>query len=239
MKRTTATLTGLVVLSALVLAGCAAPVRGSANLATKDYAVSDFSGVKISSAFKVEIRKADTFSVTVTTDDNILDKVEVKTSNSTLSVGLKSGHGLIDSTTLQAVVTMPALRELSASGASHAVLVGFASPQNLVLDLSGASSVSGEIAVLEMQMDVSGASTVALSGSATALNAQVSGVSHLRLEDLKLVDASINIAGASDATITTTGRLDADLSGASKLYYSGAPTLGDIQTSGLSKVERR
>jgi len=239
MKRTTSTLTGLLVLSALLLAGCAAPVKGSANLTTKDYAVSDFSGVNISSAFKVEIRKADTFAVTVTTDDNILDKVEVKTSADTLTIGLKPGHGLIDSTTLQALVTMPTLRHLSASGASHAVLEGFTSPQNLVLDLSGASSVSGEMAVLEMLMDVSGASTVALSGSTVTLSAQLSGVSHLRLEDLKLVDANINMAGASDATITMTGRLDADLSGASKLYYGGAPTLGDIQTSGLSKVERR
>jgi hypothetical protein len=52
-------------------------------------------------------------------------------------------------------------------------------------------------------------------------------------------NADVILSGASDATINLAGRLDADLSGASKLEYIGEPTLGVMDATGASTVKRK
>jgi hypothetical protein len=52
-----------------------------------------------------------------------------------------------------------------------------------------------------------------------------------------VADADVEASGASKATVNPSGRLDADASGASSIYYLGSPTLGKIDTSGSSTVK--
>jgi hypothetical protein len=69
--------------------------------------------------------------------------------------------------------------------------------------------------------------------------ADVSGASRLNLGDFKVNDADVTLSGASSGTVNTGGRLDANLSGASKLSYIGEPTVGDINTSGASTLSKK
>jgi hypothetical protein len=45
-------------------------------------------------------------------------------------------------------------------------------------------------------------------------------------------------SGASTATVNASGTLDAEASGASHVRYLGSPTLGNVEVSGASSVER-
>jgi hypothetical protein len=108
------------------------------------------------------------------------------------------------------------------------------------LEVSGASNVSGNIvAGGNAEFDISGASTVDLSGSAEDLKADVSGASHLELDDFPVHNANVKLSGASNGTVNMNGTLDANLSGASNLYYIGEPTMGDIDTSGASNISKK
>ena len=49
---------------------------------------------------------------------------------------------------------------------------------------------------------------------------------------MSVQDAAVNAGGASTVTVNLSGRLDADASGASNVYYLGTPTLGTLETSG-------
>ncbi len=66
-----------------------------------------------------------------------------------------------------------------------------------------------------------------------------SGGSTLDLENFPVHDASIGFSGGSSGTIRLDGTLDADLSGGSRLFYVGSPTLGDIDTSGGSGLQKK
>jgi hypothetical protein len=66
--------------------------------------------------------------------------------------------------------------------------------------------------------------------------ADVSGASSLKLDDFTVGNANVDFSGASSGTINLDGRLDADLSGASRLWYIGEPTMGTIDTSGASTI---
>ncbi len=122
------------------------------------------------------------------------------------------------------------------SGASSLTMSGM-SVGDTDLSLSGASSITGSISVIgDMQLGLSGASSGTLEGVADDLVIDVSGASNADLSDLPVHDANVDLSGASQATINLDGRLDANLSGVSHLYYLGDPTLGDIDTSGGSTV---
>jgi hypothetical protein len=49
----------------------------------------------------------------------------------------------------------------------------------------------------------------------------------------------VGASGASTVTVNLSGRLDADASGSSDIYYLGNPELGSIDTSGTSSVQSK
>lgn len=197
-------------------------VTGSGNLVTLDKSFSDFTAIDAGWGFEVTITKSDTYSVSITVDDNMIDNIQVSKSGSTLNIDLKPGS--YNRVTLKANINLPLLRELQLSGGSHGFVNGFDVPPyysgDFILGLSGGSHAEME-------------------GSANKISVEASGGSHLDLTDFPVHNAYLDLSGGSHATINIDGRLDADLSGGSQLYYIGEPTLGDIDISGGSILGRK
>ena len=107
------------------------------------------------------------------------------------------------------------------------------------IKVSGASRINGSITADDAGFEVSGASIVQLQGSAKNIVADVSGSSIFNLGDFVVNNADITLSGASLGTVNLNGRLDADISGASKLSYIGEPIMGDINTSGASTLSKK
>ena len=227
-----------VISTVLILEGWPGGLAGSGDLETETYAFTDFNKVEISSAFKFEIEQSSSYSIEITVDDNIMEYVRVSQDGQTLKIGLKPATW-IGPATLKASVTMPELRGLDISGASRGTVSNFSSTEDLDIMVSGASRVSGDIVAGNVDFDISGASSVELEGSANDIIADVSGASSLKLDDFTATNADIDFSGASSGTVNLSGRLDADVSGASRLWYIGEPTMGDIDTSGASSVSKK
>ena len=63
-----------------------------------------------------------------------------------------------------------------------------------------------------------------------------SGSSDVDLADFPGSDGTVDASGSSTVTVNLSGRLDADASGSSDVYYLGNPELGSIETSGSSNI---
>ncbi|MBA7696379.1 hypothetical protein ES703_105026 [subsurface metagenome] len=151
---------------------------------------------------------------------------------------------------------MPKIDKLSLSGASRGEVSGFRSSDRLELGVSGASSlyidnlkagdtdfeisgashVSGSIEIDDGKFNVSNASSIELEGYAHDISIKASGASHANLADFPVSNATVNISGASVATVKTSGNIDGNISDASRLTYIGSPTL-TIETSGGSTID--
>jgi len=262
----------VIIINVLFWGGWPRGLVGSGNLETEEYAFADFTAVEIDSAFEFQIEQSSSYSINVTTDDNVMDYVQVSKDGQTLKIGLRTGLRIgsvtlsigfgifprLESVTLKASVTMPQLRELTVSGASRGTVSEFSSTEDLnvkvsgasrvtgditagdaAIDVSGASRVTGDITAGNVEFGISGASTIQLEGSADDIDANVSGASHLNLDAFTVNNADVNFSGASSGTVNLNGRLDANLSGASTLWYIGEPIMGDINTSGASTISKR
>jgi len=123
------------------------------------------------------------------------------------------------------------------SGASRAELRG--SSGDLVIKVSGASKITGDMTAGNTRLHVSGASHVELSGSGKDLVVDTGGASHVELGSFATGDTDIRSGGASRTMVNVTGKLDVKLGGASVLRWKGEPRMGDIRTSGASRLEKR
>ena len=227
-----------VICTLLIVRGWPGGLIGSGNLETEEYAFTNFTEVEISSAFEFEIQQSSSYNISVTADDNVMEYIQVSKDGQTLKIGLGtvSWFGPV---TLRASVTMPELSDLTVSGASRGDIYDFSSTEDLDITVSGASRVNGDITAGNVEFDISGASTIQLEGSANDMVASVSGASRFNLGGFTVNNANVNFSGASSGTVNLDGRLDADLSGASRLWYIGEPTMGDINTSGASTLSKK
>ena len=135
----------------------------------------------------------------------------------------------------EAEITMSQITRLELSGASDGNIDGFSAAEPLNLELSGASRLTGNITG-DCNIHLSGASRVVLNGSGDDLDVYASGASQVELADYFINNATVKLSGASSAYLNLDGRLDADLSGASNLIHTGQPIMGNIDTSGGSRV---
>jgi hypothetical protein len=227
---------GIIIITSGVMIGCK-DLIGSGTLETKEYTFSDFTKVDISSAYEFEISQSDSYGISITADDNVMEHSSVTKSGDTLKIGIGI-VGPLRSATLEATVTMPRLHGLDVSGASHGTICGFNSSEDLNIEVSGASKVEGDIAAGNTNFDISGASTLELEGAAGDMDAKVSGASYLNLDEFLVNNADVTLSGASSGTVNVKEILDVDLSGASHLRYIGVPRMGDIDTSGASSLSK-
>jgi hypothetical protein len=227
----------------LGLAACdedegASTLQGSGNIVTQEMDFADFTAVEAANAFVVDITRSDSFAVTLRVDENVMGLLDVSKAGDTLRIRLKPRSNVTNAT-LEASVTMPELGGLKLSGASRVYLSGFATSDQVDVELSGASTLDGGLEAGSVDLEASGASRVALEGSADEMSVTGSGASTLDLKDFVVDTADIDLSGASEATVNVAERIDrVDVSGASRLRYAGDPALGDVTTSGGATVDK-
>jgi hypothetical protein len=229
-----------------LLAGCCAipipsvTVGGSGTAVTVEREITGFEALNVSNAFEVDVRQRDDYRVVIRVDDNLEQYLEVVEEGNALRIGLEPGRAYnLSNATLEAEVGMPALTGTTLSGASRVTVSGFESSGAFQADLSGASRLEGDIEAGDSGFRVSGSSRVVLRGVAADVTLDASGSSRVDLTDFAAQDADVEASGSSRVIVNLSGTLDAVASGASHVYYLGSPTLGDIDTSGGSSVERQ
>jgi hypothetical protein len=192
-----------------LLTGCAL-IIGAGSIETKDYSETDFDSVSVSEAFESHITQGNSYSVKVTTNNNIFDYVDVYKSGSRLYVEIKNGYS-VNTDTLKVEITCPELNGLDINGASSAYVSNFS--------------------ITDFNICVSGASYIkCYSSTINNLNATVSGASKIDLSSSTASKVYVNVSGASSAYLNMdgSGSLSGAVSGASVIEYSGTPTSESI-----------
>jgi len=212
-------------------------LRGNGNQVVLKKNVTDFDKLRISHTFDARIDYGREYSVVVKVDENLKDYLIVKKKGNTLVVGMENGHSYRNSH-LEVAITMPDIRKLGISGASTAAIDGFDFDHDMHVGLSGASQIVGTIKTGDLKMNLSGASDVTLKGTGRNLSINASGASTVRMDDFSVMDADLNLSGASKCLLNVDGEMDIHASGASKVKYCGKGQINSIDISGASKVRR-
>jgi hypothetical protein len=208
---------------------------------TKNYPINGaYTKLDVSNAFDVTVSDQ-VPDVVVTVGELAHDRVVVRVVDGELQIGFKPNTMYNG----KAVAVIPAnanLSDLELSGASS--FTGDLRGDDVDIELSGASTYRGTVEATELDIDLSGASDAILSGACqTKMEIDLSGASTLKAANLSAMSVYGEMSGASDADVTVCSDLNVQLSGASTLTYGTSSEdchpVVNCSTSGASTVQPR
>lgn len=192
-------------------------VHGSGNLGTDKRAITGFKSVEAGGVFQLEITAQKEFGVEVEADDNLLPMIRTEVDGDVLRI--ETDKHFKTNNPIRIRVSAPDIERLDISGVA-----------NVTLDNINNS---------ELAIEASGASKIKVSGETSMLNVDVSGATKINADDLKSINAVIDANGASFVSVNVTGDIQSDVSGASRVVYSGAPVNVNTKKTGVSSVSKK
>jgi hypothetical protein len=228
-----------VVLVMLLISACGiVPVYGSGKVVTETRQVSGFDKVSVSGGGELVIIQDGTESMTVETDDNMMQYLVAEVRGGILHLYLQDqALSNLRPTHLIFTVHVKDLTGVATSG-----LWDFTSKEinttSLDLNISGSGNIAIDSLVADaLSVDISGSSDMTTAGTVTSQSIDISGSGKIHNAELKSEIAQVNVSGSGNATLWVTKSLTVDISGSGKVQYYGSPETS-IDTSGSGSIER-
>jgi hypothetical protein len=201
----------LLVLAALVVAGCGAGPRVS-----ETRHVAPFGRIEVDSSIDVDVVPGDAHTVLVSAGENIIDHVETASRDGVLHISIRD-HG---------IVIGPDPYDGARVQVSRAALQG--------IRVQGSSDLSlGRIDAPELSIEINGSGGVEASGAVGNLVATIQGSGDADLHKLVARTATVSIHGSGDAKVNVRDRLDVSVQGSGDVSYRGTPRVSQhVQGSG-------
>jgi hypothetical protein len=162
-----------------------------------------FTVVELAGANTVVIHVGGPRSVTVTGDDNLVDRVTTVVQDGRLVID--NAGSFTTNADMSVAVSMPSLESVELGGAGTVTVDGVASD-----DLSA---------------ELAGDGTLVVSGTVERLTAVLAGAGTLDLHDLVAAHGTVQLQGTGTIRVHATSTLDAALTGTGTILYRGDPTV--------------
>jgi hypothetical protein len=191
-------------------------VQGSGNHVTEKRTVSNFKKIEVSGVFVVEVTAQKEFGIEIEADDNLLPLIKTEVNGDTLSIERDKRFST-----------------------NNSVVIRVSAPDIESLDVSGVSKVSlSNIENESLKVDTSGASKITVDGKTNRLVIDSSGASRIDARKLSTENVTVDASGATKSMVNVSETLSVDLSGASRVTYSGNPSKVNKKTSGVSSLKQ-
>ena len=218
-------------------------VKGDGNVVTRDFDVTAFDQFASVLPATVNYTVGDTYTCTVTVDENLFDYIEVRVKDGELLLGKPKTHKHTDlrATDFVIDITAPSLEEARLAGSGDIVFLSPLNTLDLEIDVAGSGNVvfKEEATIDHLELNVAGSGDIYLEkGAVRELEADIAGsgkiVSRAEVEEL---DA--NVAGSGDITAKVNGTLEYFIAGSGDIKYYGDPKVnGRVAGSGsVSRID--
>ena len=190
----------LSVMPLIVLAACS-PAGSATGSTTRSFNATGFDAVRVAGSDSVKIVRGPVTSVTVRGPADQIDRLDIRTDGSVLTVARKSSSGMNWSGgSVVVTVTMPTIRAADVSGSGD-VSIDRADGALFEGRVSGSADLDiTDIRAASTKLRVVGSGNLSARGETRALSADVAGSGDLDVKDLIADTVSIAVTGSGDAT---------------------------------------
>ena len=214
-------------------------VKGNGNIKTAEHAVSEFKNVEVSGAIELYVAQGATKPVTIETDENLLQYIEVNQEGNRIVIRSREGINPQPTNKIKVYVTAPVYNSIDVSGASN--INGqskITNTEKMELDVSGAGDINMDLTAPGISADISGAGAVNLRGETKSFDLTLTGAGKAHCFELLSEDTKVEISGAGDADVFASVKLNAEVSGAGSVRYKGGASQVNQQVSGAGSVKK-
>lgn len=202
-------------------------IKGNDKSTSKTIEMDAFNGVELAGSFNVEITEGDNYSLKITGDENIIDKLENNITNGICKLELQKG--CYKNFKLKVDVTVPKLEYITLSGSGNMVVNNFDNQTNLTSRIDGSGNITlnkfEETKNMIFEIDGSGNIKANKTILTNNLEASISGSGNFDGYSISANYVSANISGSGDIKTTAHTELDAVIDGSGTIRYKGYPTV--------------
>ncbi|MBL0051533.1 MAG: DUF2807 domain-containing protein [Bacteroidetes bacterium] len=215
---------------------CNNSINGEGEVGPHKRNLNSFNSIKIETNADVYINVSAGSGCTIMAQDNIAEAIETKVVDNTLVIFSHRNFNVDEPVVIQ--VNMSEVGSLDIAGAGNIFCKSPIASTNLTLGLSGAGSMELTLAAINLDAILSGAGNINLRGSAENATIKLSGAGKINADQLVINDCKVSVSGVGNATVNVNEELDAKVTGAGNIYYSGKVTDVKTKISGIGKIER-
>ncbi|MBK7428390.1 MAG: DUF2807 domain-containing protein [Saprospiraceae bacterium] len=213
-------------------------IRGNGNLTEEVRPVSSFSALDVSGTYSVIYSVADTFSLKISAESNLLSVIETKVENNRLEIQTAQGFTIRENQPMVVRITAPALAEIGMSGACDFVCNDTIEVNNFQADLSGSCTLETGVIANQISSDISGSGTVKITaGTSQSSNYNISGSATIDARQHITQNADVEISGSGRVWLHVIENLKVNISGSGEVNYFGDPIINS-SISGSGRLNK-
>lgn len=212
--------------------------NGNGNVITEHRTTGHFDGIDLRICADVQVEQSSTFSVSVTTSENLMSVIRTEVQGTTLCIDTKNNKCINGNDDITIYVTMPELVMLDISGSGDIVSKNNFNAPNLDINISGSGNIiMDSLQTTNYDMNISGSGNIKLAGTqiASSQKIKISGSGDINTLNLPTNDCEIKISGSGKAQVWAINKLVTDISGSGDIIYKGNPIVTS-STSGSGDV---
>jgi hypothetical protein len=226
-------------------------IRGNGIIVTERRRSRMFSRLENSTSIDVVYKKADSTSITITADENLIDYIITENYDNTLEIRTRHSNTNLDFRDRPLItITSPELEEAVISG-SGTFIADEMSGNTIIIKMSGSGDISadkvvgtdltvmlsgsGHISIKDCQCEssdlfLSGSGSINIKGAAEDNKLKITGSGEVFAEDLLMGSASVIITGSGSAFTNIEHALTGIITGSGNIYVRGNPTINQTIT---------
>jgi hypothetical protein len=196
-------------------------VKGEGPVISKSFDLKDFDAIVINGHADAVFTQSSTYEVTLSTQENIFDHMDIRVEGSTLVIETKDKVN-IRAEKYDFVLQAPVLKSLTVNGASDFnIPSGLRTEGDLKIEVNGA----GDLTFNQIECNT--------------LSVQANGASDIDADSLKVNSMSILVNGAGDVRLSgTTESASFEVNGAGDIDARNLRVAGEVKrhTAGMAKI---
>lgn len=183
-------------------------IKGSGKAKTESRTVSNFSQIELTGSPDVVWTKGDKISVSVTTDDNLLEHLKTEVEGDRLVIHFDKSVNTNTDTIVK--ITSPSLEGAAVTGSGDIQATG----------------VEGKI----FNARISGSGNIEAAGGVSEVSAEVTGSGDCTLTSLNAEFAKARVTGSGNISLVAQKELEANVTGSGDIEYKGSPKVNSNVT---------
>jgi len=211
-------------------------VVGNGNVTTKTVSTGNYDGIKGVGSMDIHLERGTEGSITVQTDDNLHEYLEIEVKDNMLVIKTKKNVYLKTKKGIHVTVPFNDISEVSLVGSGDVDTNDTITADDFEVNVTGSGDVELTIEANDVDASVTGSGDIVLRGTTNSLEVSVTGSGDYEGSDLIAQHTDAKVSGSGDARVYAKQSIKARVHGSGDIVYYGNPAKSDTKTSGSGDI---
>lgn len=209
-------------------------VAGNGKISKEKRDISDFTKISVSGPFEVSLISGDTGKLSLEGDENILEILDTKVVNGTLTIATENNVNVRPSRTSKIKIKIPVklLDHISLNGCGSISSKKTIAAQKLKVHLDGPGSINLRVNTADASAWILGSGNISINGITEKFDCRIVGAGTIDAYNLDAKQVTAAISGSGDAKVNSTLALTGRIIGTGNIAFAGEPKQTDLKYMG-------